>query len=152
MRLLRAAVAICVVLGAVAALSLPSVASADWLCDNTSWTDGCAHGPSDPCAQDPTLPTCVNDAFDEAVLVVEHGRSTYNRRVQPLLDGGACLVYETATGQPCAGLVPNPLNRSIELGAAMSTAAAAAGGRLASIDRRALRQASLVVRCLLPCA
>jgi hypothetical protein len=106
MRLLRTAVATCITLGAVAALSVPSVASADKVCDATSWIDGCVHGPSDPCVDNPTLPTCVNDAFDKAIAAVEAGRSTYNGRVQPLLDDGACLAYETLTGKPCPGLVP----------------------------------------------
>ena len=61
----------------------------------------------DPCVSDPSLPTCVNDAFDKAIWAAETGRNFYNYRVQPLANDGACQVYTLATGKPCPKLIPN---------------------------------------------
>ena|SRR6478672_702864 len=61
---------------------------------------------TDPCLGDPSLPTCINDAFDRAVAAVEAGRSAYNNQVQPVLDSPSCQVYEFLTHKPCPGLFP----------------------------------------------
>ena len=60
-----------------------------------------------PCLSDPTLPTCVNEAIDDAEAAIESVRSTYNNQVQPLADSGACQAYTLLTGKPCPKLVPN---------------------------------------------
>ena len=62
---------------------------------------------SDPCLAHPTVPTCVNDAFDKAIASLELVRSTYNNTVQPLGDNAACQVYTIATGKPCPKFLPN---------------------------------------------
>ena len=60
----------------------------------------------DPCLADPSLPTCVNDAIDQAEGAVEAARGLYNNDVQPTLDSGACAAYTALTGKPCPRLVP----------------------------------------------
>jgi hypothetical protein len=60
-----------------------------------------------PCLDDPSLPTCVNYAFDVAQRTIEVTRDTYNNDVQPVLNEPACKAYELLTGRPCPGdMVP----------------------------------------------
>src|SRR5690349_3112753 len=119
MRFMKCAAAVCAVAGAVAAFSpAAAVASA-----------------GDPCVQNPNLPTCVNDAFDRALALIdlvrsdpcvanvnlpacvndggtmaiaalETVRTIYNNDIRPLGDAPACQVYERVTGKPCPGLLP----------------------------------------------
>ena len=60
-----------------------------------------------PCLSDPAVPTCVNEAIDDAESTIEFGRSVYNNQIQPLADSGACQAYTIATGKPCPKIVPN---------------------------------------------
>jgi len=60
-----------------------------------------------PCLSDPNVPTCVNEAIDDAESTLEAGRSIYNNQVQPLANSGACQAYTILTGKPCPKLVPN---------------------------------------------
>ena len=55
-----------------------------------------------------SVPGCVNWTFDTTQATIEQARWTYNNQIQPAIDGGACTVYEIATGQPCPtrGMVP----------------------------------------------
>ena len=59
-----------------------------------------------PCTADPSVPTCVNEAFDDAESTIVAAQSIYNNKIQPTLDGGACLVYQAVTGKTCPRLVP----------------------------------------------
>lgn len=114
----RGAVGACLVAGIAALAAVPSMAGADptdvkpnlciaatgpvtggATCINTDVS-------ADPCLANPNLPGCVNDVFDRTIWGLETGRATYNDRVQPVADQGACGVYSILTGQPCPGLVP----------------------------------------------
>lgn len=54
-----------------------------------------------PCLDDPTLPTCVNYAFDVGERTIQVTRDTYNNEVQPALNEPACTVYKILTGREC---------------------------------------------------
>jgi hypothetical protein len=61
---------------------------------------------SDPCVSQVNVPTCVNDAGSRALAAFETARTIYNNDIQPLGNGPACQVYTLLTGKPCPGLVP----------------------------------------------
>src|SRR3954451_14589270 len=111
MRRVKIAVALCAAVGTAALFSAPALAGAP---------------ATDPCVQDPSVPTCVNDALDkvEAVIVLVHSdpcvsqvnvptcvndvgsrslgaletaRAIYNNEIRPLGDAPACKVYELLT-------------------------------------------------------
>jgi hypothetical protein len=54
-----------------------------------------------PCITNPSLPTCVNYAFDAAIRSVHVARDTYNNDIQPAINDPACTAFTVATGQPC---------------------------------------------------
>lgn len=60
------------------------------------------------CVEQPSLPGCVDYAFDTADWAVDTTRNTYNNVVQPAVDEGACFVYEFATNEECPtrGMIP----------------------------------------------
>ena len=83
---LSTAWAMCLAVGAVAASTAPAQALA---------------AGEDPCAADPRVQTCVDDAFGQAIGALETVRSIYNNLVCTCDPSPVCTIYMTITGKPC---------------------------------------------------